>query len=121
MPTVKKQLDKIHRDVLNGFTYRYDQDQYGTPEKWVMPEIGEPVVGDCEDFALACRALCRAAGLKTRLVFCLTEDGGGHCVLACHGWILDNRQVWVKRRDDLRYTWRWISGYKPRDKWHKIK
>lgn len=121
-----EQLKKIHGLVFKDFEYEYDRDQYGTEEKWVMPESTfdgtTPIVGDCEDFALACRKLCRDAGIDdTRLVACLTESGEGHCVLECEGWILDNRQRKLKSRDDLDYTWLAISGYHPGDDWHVIK
>lgn len=119
-------LKTIHRDVFEKFEYEYDKDQYGENEKWVMPEGTfdgtTSIVGDCEDFALACRKLCRDNGIDdTRLVACLTEDGEGHCVLECEGWILDNRFRAVKSRDDIPYTWLAISGYHPGDDWHVIK
>lgn len=120
MPTVKKQLDKILRKVHRGFRYVSDEQQYGVDEKWVTPDIERPVVGDCEDFALACRQLCRKEGIPTRLVLCLTEDGGGHCVLECDGWILDNRHTTVKNRSKLKYKWLTISGYEAGDPWHRI-
>lgn len=120
----------IHKSVLHNFTYKTDLEQYACDEKWVMPPITFSVKtkinGDCEDFALACRKLCRESTpviLPTRLVVC-TIAGSGHCVLECMGWILCCNQVSVMSRDDLHlhqeYDWRYISGYNPGDPWHTI-
>ncbi len=82
-----------------------------------------PIVGDCEDFALACRKLCRDANIPTRLVICYTEEGEGHCVLESSGWILDNRYTRVMSRDKLEkqgYKWLAISGFESGDDWHRI-
>lgn len=117
-------LKEIHSKIFRNFTYKTDKVKYGEVEYWAMPDestVGERVVGDCEDFALACRALCREAGIPTRLVFCLTETGEGHCVLECEGYILDNRYRQVRYKDDLDYKWLRISGYEPGDQWHEIK
>ena len=84
MPIAK--LQSILSQVHKGFRYVTDSEQYGTAEKWVMPSNENKVTGDCEDFALACRQLCRADDIKTRLVYCRTETGGGHLVLASDGW-----------------------------------
>jgi predicted transglutaminase-like cysteine proteinase len=127
MDAIFQTLDTIHTRVLKHFTYQTDQEQYGTVEKWVMPSPtfkgATNFVGDCEDFALACRKLCREAGLKTRLVVCAIE-GEGHCVLECEGWILCNNQSHVMPRDDLNkhkgYNWLYISGYNPGDDWQEI-
>lgn len=117
-------LKEIHKKVFNKFKYEFDRDQYNEEEKWVMPKDqfngSTRIVGDCEDFALACRKLCRDADIDTRLVVCFTEDGEGHCVLECEGWILDNRYKKVMSRDDLDYKWLAISGFNPGDDWHKI-
>ena len=118
---IVKLLKKIHRTVSEGFTYKTDMDQYAVAEKWVMQEDPDmPLVGDCEDFALSCRVLCRMADIKSRLVTCWTETGGYHAVLEVDGWILDNRQKFPVPRDDLEYKWHKISGYNPGDPWHLI-
>lgn len=123
MDTIDK-LKEIQGDVFRRFEYKYDHVQYDQEEKWVMPtehfDGTTSIVGDCEDFALACRKLCRDAGIETRLVVCLTETGEGHCVLECNGWILDNRHRRVRSRDDLDYQWLAISGYDAGDDWHTI-
>ena len=121
-------IQKIHNRVFEKFQYKFDLELFGVTEKWVMPDSSftgtTPIVGDCEDFALACRKLCRDIGIQTRLVVCLTEDNEGHCVLeALNGYILDNRQRDVVTQDwlaDKGYTWVAISGYESGDDWHKI-
>jgi predicted transglutaminase-like cysteine proteinase len=123
-----QKLRKIHKSVLHNFTYKTDREQYGEEEKWVLPEDATDqtgkLVGDCEDFALACRAKCRKVGIdNSRLVVCLTEDNQGHCVLEVEGWILDNRQTDVVPRDKLQqrgYKWIAISGYNPGDEWYRV-
>lgn len=124
-----EQLAEIHKKVFKNFTYKTDKAQYKIDEKWVQPskeyDGTSKIVGDCEDFALACRKLCRDAGLKTRLVFCEVGNEGGHVVLECQGWILDNRFNGVKTKDYLernqKYKWVMISGYEPEEPWSYVK
>jgi len=120
-------LDSIHEQVFTHFKYKTDKRQYGLNEHWVMPDASfdgtQDFVGDCEDFALACRKLCREEGLETRLVYCKDETGEGHAVLECEGWILDNRQRKVVSNDRLTekgYEFIGISGYNSGDPWHYI-
>ena len=127
MDHVLPTLDKIHRMVFDRFEYEYDHKQYGMNEYWVMPEPNydgkSRIVGDCEDFALACRKLVRDAGLESRLVYCETETGEGHAVLEVKGWILDNRQTQVVSNDWLRergYKFIAISGFDSGDPWYRL-
>jgi predicted transglutaminase-like cysteine proteinase len=120
-------LDKIHRKVFRRFTYKLDEKQYGMDEYWVMPDAdydgSSRIVGDCEDFALACRKLVRDAGLDSRLVFCYTEEGEGHAVLEVEGWILDNRYEQVVSNDwltDEGYEFVAVSGYESGEPWYMI-
>lgn len=117
-------LNNIHRSAFRKFKYETDQLQYSELEKWVMPDEfydgSQKFKGDCEDFALHCRKLCDDVGIKTRLVYCMTEDNEGHLVLEHKGYVLDNRQIKVVYRDDLNYKWISISGYNPGDDWHEI-
>ena len=121
-----KQLSMVHRDQLWRFVYTPDSDQFNMPEYWMRPvEIPDPpeiLRGDRDDFALACRKQLRQAGINNnRLVFCYVETGGGHLVCEVEGWILDNRQRQVMRRDDIPYAWLKISGYHSGDPWRRIK
>ncbi len=109
LDTLQESLDearKLH-------TYIYDKDQYGVPEYWKTS-----LKGDCEDHALWLRQHLKSKGIKSDLVYCLTETGDGHLVLSVEGWILDNRNKWVMRRDDLDY--KWISIGKPDGDWFEI-
>lgn len=124
MSELIEKLSAIHKKVFSNFTYKTDKAQYKIDEKWVQPDSSydgsSKIVGDCEDFALACRKLCDDAGLKTRLVYCEINKGG-HMVLECEGWILDNRFEGVKTRDFLNankhYKWIMISGFNPGEPW----
>lgn len=127
MDMLFEKLSKIHTKAFDHFEYQTDEEHYGEEEKWVMPDVDwqgiTKFVGDCEDFALACRKLCRAAGVESRLVIC-TVGGEGHCVLEADGWILDNRFENVFSRDYLEknegYVWICISGVNPGDEWTEI-
>ena len=126
MANVFETISDIQRRVYKRFTYQTDQEQYGTIERWVMPDEAyngsTAILGDCEDFSLHCRKLCREAGLRTRLIFC-TVQGEGHCVLECNGWILDNNYETIRSRDDLEkagYKWFYISDFESGGPWRAI-
>lgn len=125
--TTKTILDRIHKQALSNFTYKTDKENHGVLENWAAPDEfwqpGKKFVGDCDDFAMYCRALAREHGLKSRLVLCYTETGEGHLVLECEGWILDNRMRKVEgsRSPALKgYKWKYISGYEPGDSWWHV-
>jgi len=127
MSNLKQQLREIHRNVFEVFEYTTDKEQYGLLEKWsVPPEYSDGMTfnGDCDDFAMMCRKLCREAGIEnTRLVVCLTETNEGHLVLEVEGYILDNRSRRLETKDSLTndgYKWLAISGYNPGDQWHGV-
>lgn len=109
LKTLQIVLDMAHR----GHEYVRDIEQYRIREHWV-----ESLVGDCEDFALSVREMLRDESIECDLVYCLTENGGGHLVCSVDGWILDNRYPFVMRRDDLPYTW--IKLGKPDGTWLEI-
>lgn len=120
-------LNAIQSTVYKDFTYETDKEKYGTIEKWVMPSDSyhgtESIIGDCEDFVLACRKLCEDKNIKSRLVICTVGDEG-HCVLEVDGWIFDCNYNSIRSRDDLTqvgYSWKYISGYNPGEDWHLIK
>ena len=116
MSTVKSDLDKVFAHVKSRFIYTAQD-----VERWASAEeLDGEVHSDCNDFALACRAECRAVGVMSRLVVCLTETGERHLVLESVGWVLDNRQNHVVSRARLPYTWLKISGYEAGDPWRAI-
>lgn len=94
-------------------TYVGDRDQYQKDDYWRAD-----LRGDCEDFALWVRAQLTAAGIKSQLVYALTETGGAHIVVSVEGWILDNRHAWVMPRESLSYTW--LSMSMSDGKWRSI-
>ena len=78
------------------------------------------IKGDCKVHALLCRYQLRQQDIDSRIMICLTEKGGIHCVLEVDGWILDNRHPQVQNRDDLKYTCVQRSGIHTGDPWHLI-
>ena len=125
MPTnyTKDAFDAFTR-VKRGFKYISDELQYGTKEDWRFPKDFDNVVGDCDDFAIACRMLLKERGHDCRLVFCETETGGGHLICTIGKWALDNRMksaVGVEYLTGTRgYNLISISGLNPGDDWHSI-
>ena len=110
------------------FRYKSDVEVFKQSEHWIDPsEIKAAidslgiVLGDCDDFASLCVFVGRRANKPMRFVICLTETDELHCVAECGGWILDNRQDEVMRRDDLPYKWIAISGFNRGEPWHSIK
>lgn len=72
-----------------------DEEIYGVPEKWVLPEV----VGDCEDYALLKRKMLNEQGFPLgSLLMTVGRDanGGGHAVLTVvtdkGDFILDNQE-----------------------------
>ena len=125
---IKTIAKQIHKKVFSKFSYITDLEKYGVEEKWVMPDITfngtQKFTGDCEDFALACRKLIREAGIKSRLVYCVVEDGSGHCVLEVNGYILDNRFPTLLSNTKLvkkGYKFIAISGYESGEDWKKLR
>lgn len=124
---LEKKLNEIHWLVLSNFTYKTDKELHDVSEHWVQPDESydgtQKLIGDCEDFALHCRKLCRDNNLKTRLVYCKDETRSGHLVLECNGFIIDNRQKSVVTNTYLikkGYKFISISGYEPGEPWKEI-
>lgn len=119
-------LRDIHREVWSKFEYVTDRENYNSDEYWIIPDDflnGNKFTGDCEDFAMCCRVLCRQRNIPSQLVVCVDETGEYHCVLHVEGFILDNRHRSVKTVDELGalgYKWVAISGYTPGDLWHRV-
>lgn len=107
-------LQSLLDDAHAGHTYVPDAQQFGQQEFW-QPGL----IGDCEDFALWCRAALKERhALDADLIFCRTETGEGHLVLCRDGFVLDNRHPYVTRRDALPYEW--IALGRPDGQWHRI-
>lgn len=115
------------------FVYVTDERQYGLGDHWPSPQDladninrhdGE-LHDDCDGFACLCRYALRLNGVKSRLVLCWVEGGGGyHAVAEANGLVLDNRQVAVCSTQDLErigYVWDRMSGYETGDPWVDVK
>ncbi len=118
-------LSEIHANVKRRFIYKSDMDIWGKSEHWEsydqIPDDGL-IEGDCDCFTMACRKECRKLNIPSRLIHCLTENKIGHLVLSVDKWILDNRQDFVVKKENLDdyYSWIRASGYERGDKWHDI-
>jgi len=121
---IKDVLVRIHTSASRRFTYVSDVKKWGALEHWPAPEelpTEDKYTGDCDDFALMCRKLCRLHGLQSRLVFCRTEDKKTyHLVCESNGYILDNRCKTVVDIQSLDYEWVYISGYEKGDPWRSV-
>lgn len=118
---------QVFAAAKTSFRYDSDMDVYHVTEHWVtVDEIQDQlsragvIMGDCDDFASLCVCLGRKLGMPMRFVLCLTEDGDTHLVAEMEGWIFDNRESDLARRDDLPYTWIAISDYAKNGPWHVI-
>ena len=123
-PEQFKTVEKVFADVTSIFVYESDMKQFGLEDAWPSTQqLDEElkkgqIVGDCDDFASACQLLLSRAGIPSRLIICLTEDGGGHMVCEAGGWVLDNRQDKVMPMNDLPYVWIAATGYDDVKKWY---
>lgn len=122
-----RSLHALHVACRQQFEYAADLLAFGESDHWCSPaEIRSQLsaqgclLGDCDDFASLAVMLARQQGLPARFVMCLTEDCESHLVAEVDGWVLDNRQEDVVRRDDLPYVWVAISGFKSGEAWHVI-
>ena len=82
------------------------------------------VDGDCDAFAKLAWMALRRLKVPSRLVMCLVPGYGYHLVCEAEGWIMDNRQKYAMRRDDLEagqgYFWLSKSAYEPGGGWTTI-
>ena len=117
--------EDVFRRVKAGFRPVSDEEQYGMPEDWRLPPDPDHVRGDCDDFAIACRALLREKDYKPRLLQCQTETGVGHLICVLGKVALDNRMRAIEPIERLvsrfGYTLISISGTAPGDDWHEVK
>jgi predicted transglutaminase-like cysteine proteinase len=102
-----------------------DQEHWGVPDRWDLPEDG---YGDCEDFQLLKRKLLAEAGLPRRamrITVVIDEKGEGHAVLMVRtdrgDFVLDNKTnavlpwhqtgyVYVKREGQAGLGWVSLGG-----------
>jgi predicted transglutaminase-like cysteine proteinase len=123
-PEQFKTAEKIFNDVKGMFIYESDEKQFGMEDIWpTTAQLDEElkagqIIGDCDDFASACHLLLSRAGIPSRLVICLTEDGGGHMVCEAGGWILDNRQDAMVLMAEVPYVWIAATKYDDDKKWY---
>jgi predicted transglutaminase-like cysteine proteinase len=99
----------MHQDIIDhinaNFTYQYDRDQYGKPDRWKIME-GPQYVGDCEDYSLT--VLWHIAGKswfkfwwlqltgKAALKRCQVRSGEYHIILRYGDLCIDNiQQRWT--------------------------
>ena len=127
--SIASRLDRIFQRVHGSFTYVTDIKNWNRTEHWpTVEEVTDALnsgelYGDCDDFALACRSLCRLDELPARLLACWDETGGYHLVCEVEGYILDNRQDRALPRDSIvfeQYRWDRISGLEQGDEWRKV-
>lgn len=134
--SIVNQLEDIVFSTHVRFEYERDLVRWKTPEYWISRLDGDLRVGkwkgDCEDFALICRAECRALDvpIPTRLVFieCPVNEyfpeGGYHLVAEHEGWLMDVNSKYLISRDaaarQFGYKYLGMSGYNPGDPWHWI-
>lgn len=122
--TLRQTVSDVHRRVLSGFRYVSDIDQWGVEEHWHLPPDVDSVVGDCDDFAIACRHLLRESGVSSRLIVCRVPEGY-HLVCAAGPWILCNRQSAPRQKTELMlhhgYRWMYASGFEPGEPWREVR
>lgn len=108
--------NKVFREALKYHKAIPNLGQYKMP-----PNCGITVPGECESFAYWCRRkLEEYYHLESELVLCTTESGEYHLVCSLDSLILDNRQNFVRRREDMSgYTWLYIGL--PDGRWFEIK
>lgn len=125
--SIVKEIAEVLDSVHTRFTYVPDLTQWGRADYWIAFSDGDFKArwkGDCEDFALLCRAELNALGIPNRLVFCQVpgypENESYHIVLEVAGIILDVRYRTLQSRNTIGYRWIALSGYKPGEPWHEI-
>jgi predicted transglutaminase-like cysteine proteinase len=124
--TLWRMVEMAQWRTYQRFTWVSDQQHHGVREWWPaskdVAKYPSPLLGDCDDYALACRVELREAGVATRLLSCVTARGTGHLVCEAGGWILDCQRRNAYRWDDnpLRHEWRRISGYETGDPWREV-
>jgi len=124
---LQTRLQQVCTQVHSRFCYVPDILAWGKSEYWANPKemaaqasTDGIVRGDCDDFALMCRAILDVKGIENHLVFCKIETGEYHLVCEASGWILDCRYQQVVPHELLDYQWISRSGTHPGEAWHLI-
>ena len=117
-------LKEVFAIVKGGFRPVSDEEQWDLPDfldDWRAPDNPRKVVGDCDDFAIACRQLLRERGIPSRLMACITETREAHVVCTSGNFVLDNRLKYVVTLSHLpRYTFLAVSGFKKGEEWRAV-
>lgn len=113
MSEIKDVCKSVFRQLSENFIYTTDSENYGLREHWDSHEdavrSGQVWRGDCDDFAATAMALLAEHDILSMLIYCKTENGGGHLVCGVedgsHTWVIDNRQRGVWDWTSIRYEW----------------
>lgn len=118
----KKEIEKIlfaeASALISKFVYTPDEENYGRPEDWRIPEPREDgkIYDDCDGYCMYLwDKLRRDYDLDSNIIFCevpVREGYGGHAVLYCHEWLMDCNH-WNPWRKNSVYNWKWISMSDP--------
>lgn len=120
-------VNDVFKKVKSIFIYKSDADIWGKEEYWEDPTIiadqliHNQIIGDCDNFALACRFLLFEYNIPNRIAFCVTEEDEGHLVCEAGGYILDNRMPRLMQWKEMPYKWLKISDFKIGGPWREIK
>lgn len=126
MSEVRDICIEVFHQMRENFIYTPDKEQFGVREHWTSheDEVKDGLVwrDDCDGFAATAMALLAVLDIKSTLIFCKTETGGGHLVCGIsdgpHQWIIDNRQRGVWDWVAIRYSW--ISALDSDGEWREI-
>ncbi len=116
-------MHKVQTSVNLHIRPTTDMRNYRKADHWTIPTNGR---GDCEDFALAKRVMLLKAGLPASsllLASAINERGEPHMVLIVRtkkqDYVLDNTKYYVKKWQELPYTWVSIQDMKNPMRWKK--
>ena len=124
---------KVHRELIDKFTYVSDIEKYGNDEFWTNTEVARRTLlgaiisaryfGDCEDYAILCRKRLREKGYNSRLIYSETSKGTFHVFCLVGNMVLDVRHKWLMSLTDILEDGDVLhvaSGFEPRDPWRAI-
>lgn len=124
-------LREAHQWAHRHFEYVPDAKRWGLVEHYptfeqIEEQLQKPaaiVRDDCDGFARLCQwRLKKAYDIEASLVTCLTEDNRGHMVCSVLGWVLDNKELDVRPREELEGRGYWFLLEGSFDgTWYRIK